>query len=81
MLVSTYKLIEVARFRASLKSGFSLWAAIFFEKLVPIPIAKGPISAGSPRDVPEDPDGVAIIHRDWPKIERILPLLGSRVTA
>ena len=40
---------------------------LFVEKLVPIPIAKDPISAGSPRDVREDPDGVAVIYRDWAK--------------
>ena len=39
----------------------------FAEKLVPIPIAKDPISAGSPREVGEDPDGVAVIYRDWAK--------------
>lgn len=39
----------------------------FIEKLVPIPIAKDPISAGSPREVREDPDGVAVVYREWAK--------------
>jgi SOS-response transcriptional repressor LexA len=39
----------------------------FLDRLVPIPIARDPISAGSPREVREDPDGVAVICRDWAK--------------
>jgi len=37
------------------------------ERYVPIPIAKDPISAGSPVEVRADPDGVAIIYRHWAK--------------
>lgn len=35
------------------------------ERFVPIPIAKDPISGGNPIEVREDPEGVAIIYRDW----------------
>jgi transcriptional regulator with XRE-family HTH domain len=38
---------------------------LFVEKLVPIPIAKDEISAGTPREVEKDPDGIAIIYKDW----------------
>jgi len=40
---------------------------LFIEKFVPIPIARGEISAGTPREVEEQPEGVAIIYRDWAK--------------
>jgi SOS-response transcriptional repressor LexA len=39
----------------------------FTENYVAIPIAKGRISAGTPREVEEDPDGIAIIYKEWAK--------------
>lgn len=38
---------------------------MIIEKLVPIPIARSEISAGSPREVEENPDGVAVIYKHW----------------
>jgi transcriptional regulator with XRE-family HTH domain len=40
---------------------------VFVEKLVPILIAKNEISAATPREVEKDPDGVAVIYKDWAK--------------
>ncbi len=37
----------------------------WIENFVPIPIARGEISAGSPREVEENPDGIAIIYKSW----------------
>ena len=37
----------------------------FIEKFVPVPIATGKISGGSPCVVREDPDGVALIYERW----------------
>ena len=39
------------------------------ERFSPIPIAKDPISAGNPVTVREDPDGVAIIYKEWTRNE------------
>ena len=40
---------------------------VFIEKFVCIPIAKSEISAGTPREVEENADGMAIIYREWAK--------------
>jgi len=40
---------------------------VFVEKFVCIPIAKSEISAGTPREVEENADGMAIIYREWAK--------------
>lgn len=37
----------------------------YIERFVPIPIAAGKISGGSPRAVREEPDGVALIYEHW----------------
>ena len=40
---------------------------VFIENFVPIPIARGEISAGTPREVEENPEGLAVIYKDWAK--------------
>jgi phage repressor protein C with HTH and peptisase S24 domain len=37
----------------------------FLDRLALIPIARGEAAAGSPRQVEEDPAGVAVVYRDW----------------
>jgi transcriptional regulator with XRE-family HTH domain len=39
----------------------------FVEEMAPILIAKSASSADAPREVEKDPDGVAIIYKDWAK--------------
>ena len=54
----------------------------FVERFVPIPIAKSEISAATPDEVKKDPDGVAVIYKDWAKNHKdftVVRAVGNRM--